>query len=138
MRPRARRIAVLLLGLLASGYGVSLAAIALQTLQLFDHTLMRAQLLTNQAATTNGEWIDVSGFNQFSLDIRGITTATVEIDLSNEAIRPADTTHGTALNATPINADQLVMVNVVARWLKVRVPTYTSGTINCYFEGRAS
>jgi hypothetical protein len=125
-----------LAALLGLGYGLSWAAIAIETMQVYGVAIARARLLTDQGATTNGEWVDVSGLSQSTIHVSGITTATVEINGSNAATRPADNTHGIKLNATDITADQLVYLDLQVRWLKVRVPAYTSGTINAYFEGR--
>jgi hypothetical protein len=128
---------LMLVALLLASAGPSLAAIATTSLQVHGTVVVRAQLLTSQTATTDGEWIDVSGLSAMSVHIAGITTATVEIDGSNADTRPANNTHGIKLNAVDITADQFVMLTLNLRWLKVRVPAYTSGTIQAYLEGHA-
>ena len=120
-----------------SANDIALGAIATPTTQVFGTTLMRAQLLTDAITSTDGEWIDVSGLASLTLHVSGITTATVEVDGSNEIVRPANDAHGIKLNATDIASDQIVFLTGGLRWLKVRIPDYTSGTINVYLEGRA-
>ena len=123
---------------LLSTHGIALAAIATSVITVFGVTVMRAQLLTNAAAVTNGEWIDVSGMRTVTLDIRGITSATVEVDGSNAEARPADNTHGQKLNGTDITVDQVVVVTMPLRWLKVRVVSFVSGNIQALMEAQGS
>jgi hypothetical protein len=112
-----------------------MAAIATTSQNVWGVTIVRAQMLTSAVATTDGEWIDASGLRTMSVHVDGITTATVEIDGSNAAVKPADNTHGIKLNATDITTDQVVMMTINVRWVKVRITAYTSGTINAYLEG---
>jgi hypothetical protein len=134
MRRNSLVACVLLVGVL--WHSAAVALIPITTIQVFGRTIVRAQLLTNVVAINDGEWIDVSGLNQLSLDIRGITSATVQLRGSNELIRPADNTHGNQLGADT-TADGFVIVSATVRWMKLRVSTYVSGTINAYLEGRA-
>lgn len=134
MRQRTQGLvwAVLFLALVASQ---ALAAIATTTLRMHGTPIMRAQVLTSAVALTDGEWIDVSGLQPISVHVMGITTATVEVDGSNEATRPANSTHGIKINAGTITADTHEVITRPLRWLKVRVTAYTSGTIHGYLEG---
>lgn len=132
----SKRGAILVVLIIAAAYGIALGAIATNTITVFGKTIMRAQLLTNAVATGNGEWIDTSGLSLMSIHISGITTATVEIDGSNEVTRPSDATHGIKLNATDITTNQMVVITAAYRWMKVRVTAWTSGTINAYLEGQ--
>lgn len=131
-----RRVVALLCMLSLAGGPVAWGAIATPTIQVHGRTVMRAQLLTNAAAVGNGEWIDVAGFSLLSIHITGITTATVEVDGSNEATRPADATHGIKINATDITANQMVFITANMRWLKVRVTAYTAGSVNAWLEAQ--
>lgn len=133
MRRRSLALSILLLFLASHAW----AAIALTEIRVRNVPIVRAQLLTNAVAITNGEWIDVSGLAAISIDVTGITTATVEIDGSNEMSQPANSTHGRKLNSPDITTDQMVFLSASVRWLKVRMPAWTSGTVNVYFEGRA-
>lgn len=130
-----KRLAVLALCLGLWQPGPAMAAIATTSQNVWGVTIVRAQMLTSAVATTDGEWIDASGLRTMSVHVDGITTATVEIDGSNAAVKPADNTHGIKLNATDITTDQVVMMTINVRWVKVRITAYTSGTINAYLEG---
>jgi hypothetical protein len=133
---RRNSLVVLVLLSVVLWHALAVAAVTMTTIQVFGRTIVRAQLLTNVAAITDGEWIDVSGLNQMSFDIRGITSATVQLRGSNELTRPADNTHGNQLGSDS-TVDGFVIVSASVRWLKVRVSTYVSGSVNCFFEGRA-
>jgi len=93
-----------------------------------------AQLLSGATSTGNGTWMDANGLNHMLITVRGITTATVEIDLSNDLAEPLATDNGLTLGA-PLTADGFVQADVTARWIKCRVTAYTSGTINCVLQG---
>jgi hypothetical protein len=125
---------VLLIGVL--WHSAAVALIPITTIQVFGRTIVRAQLLTNVVAINDGEWIDVSGLNQMSIDIRGITSATVQLRGSNELIKPADATHGNQLGSDT-TVDGFIIVSASVRFLKLRVSTFVSGNINAYLEGRA-
>jgi hypothetical protein len=89
---------------------------------------MQAALLTAAAATGNGEWIQLAGDVPATVQITGITTATVEVDGSNAVAQPANNTHGTSLGN--VTADGIINVTNPVEWIKARVTAYTSGTIN--------
>jgi hypothetical protein len=129
------RLLITLLALVLWWPLAAFGAIATTTISVNGTTVLRAQMLTSAVATTDGEWIDASGLKTMSVHVAGITTATVEIDGSNATTKPADNTHGIKLNATDITTDQVVMMTINVRWVKVRITAYTSGTINAYLEG---
>ena len=130
----ARLLLALWLGLVVPG--LALAAIAMSTVSINGVLITRAQLLTDAEATGDGEWIDTSSLALMSVHVSGITIATVEIDGSNDAVKPADNTHGIKLNSIDITADQMIVITAPYRWLKVRVTAYTSGTINAMLEAQ--
>jgi hypothetical protein len=131
MRRSWGSLALLLILLSAS---VAYTAIATTVITVYGKTIIRAQPLVNAVAIGNGEWIDTSGVSTMSIHITGITNATVEVNGSDEAIKPADATHGAKLNASDIIANQMFIVEAPMRWTKVRVTAWTSGTINAYVE----
>lgn len=94
-----------------------------------------ARPLTNATALTDGQWMSVKGVQPLSIHITGITDATVEIDGSNAPTMPANTTHGIKLNSSNITTNQLIELDLSLAWLKVRVTSYTSGTINADLIG---
>jgi hypothetical protein len=134
---RRNSLAVYSLLLMVLWHAIAVAAVPITTIQIFGRTIVRAQLLTNVTAIADGEWIDVSGLNQLSLDIRGITSATVQLRGSNEPTKPLDSTHGNQLGSDT-TVDGFVIVSASVRWLKLRVSTFVSGNINAYLEARAS
>jgi hypothetical protein len=127
---------VLALVVMLFSYGISCAAIATTMITVFGKPIMRATLITAAVGTGNGEWIDTSGMTNMSIHITGITTATVEVDGSNEPTKPADATHGIKLNGVDITANQMFTITVPQRWVKARVTAWTSGTINAYLEAQ--
>jgi hypothetical protein len=92
-----------------------------------------ATLLNAVAATGNGEWINLQGFNPATCHAILTGTATVELDGSCEPTQPADATHGFSLNT--LTATGAIVVNVPVRWLKARVTAYTSGTVTVHLMG---
>jgi hypothetical protein len=131
-----RRLSILALLIILVGYGISLAAIVTTTTEVLGKVIMRANLIPAAVGIGNGEWIDTSGMSVMTIHITGITTATVEVDGSNEPTRPADATHGIKLNGVDITANQIFAVQVPVRWLKARVTAWTTGTINAYLEAQ--
>jgi hypothetical protein len=109
-------------------------AISLEVVPIGKSSVLRGVLLNAATSTTNGEWVEIAGY-QGTVHITGITTATVEVDVSNEPSKPLNTTHGITLSSVTANAG--VVVNSAWRWIKVRCTSYTSGTISAYWEGIA-
>lgn len=110
-------------------------AIGIRTAQALGHHNLDAQLLTDVVATTNGEWIGLDGFYPCTIHISGITTATVQVRVSNSPTRPADAVHE-AQAGFDIVADQLVTIDYPVRWVKCRISAWTAGTINGWLYGR--
>jgi hypothetical protein len=98
-----------------------------------NNAWLAVRLLHDQAAVTDGVWIEVKGFKRLSIDISGITTATLEVRGSNDPLKPLNTNHGRQLGAN-VTADAIVNVDVPVRWIKVRVSAHTSGTINANMQ----
>lgn len=96
--------------------------------------VMQAQMLTDVVAVANGEWIAMDGVRPFSVQVTGITTATVQVRGSNAPTKPADNTHGFQLGSN-LTADGVVAVETPVRWVKVQVTVWTSGTLNAYLVG---
>lgn len=91
-----------------------------------------ATMLNGVTATGNGEWVEVNG--KFSVQVSGITTATVQIRGSNQVTKPSDTVHEEALGAD-ITADGITYNSIPVKWAKVRVSAYTAGSISAYLFG---
>jgi len=95
--------------------------------------VLRGVLLDGVAATSNGEWFDVSGFSAFSVQISGITTATVKVCVSNKPTQPDATDHG--IEKGSLTADGSVEIICSYRWIKARISAWTTGSISAWLAG---
>jgi hypothetical protein len=102
-----------------------------QAIATFGSTTIWAQLLTDKTDITNGEWMAVLGWHPLTIQIEGITTATVQIRGSNQKAQPANSADQFQLGVN-ITVDGLFALEVPVKWIKVNVSSYTSGTINAY------
>jgi len=105
--------------------------IAPQAIATFGQTTIWAQLLTNITDITNGEWMAVLGWHPLTIQIEGITTATVQIRGSNQKAQPENAADQFQLGAN-ITSDGLFSLDAPVKWIKIKVPAYTSGTLNAY------
>ena len=109
--------------------------IAMVYKKVHGHQVLEATLLDAAVATGNGEWVDCSGFHGLTVDIEGITTASVSIRCSNNTTRPANSEHEREVET--VTADGTVVIVFPVRWLKARVSSYTSGTITANLYGNS-
>lgn len=100
--------------------------------KVLGRTVIVCTLVTAAVATTNGNWLDVTGIGPFTIHIKGITNATVRLHGSNDPTQPTDATAEIQIGVD-ITADALVTVDSPLHWFKASIPTYVSGTINVYF-----
>lgn len=96
------------------------------------------RLQTGAVATGDGAVFDVSGFHTLSVQVLGITTATVTFEASNDgttfAAVPFFNSSGT--NASTATANGMFVTNLTGYSLfRARISAYTSGTINVYAAG---
>jgi hypothetical protein len=96
--------------------------------------VVEAQLLTSAVATTNGEWIEVTGLLPISFQVDGITTATIQLRGSSKPTIPSNSSDEYQLGSN-ITVDGLYSLDAPVRYVKVKVSSYTSGTINVYMVG---
>ena len=89
----------------------------------FLHVLLQ----DDSVATDNGVWLDTGGFAEASIEINGITTATVVVRGSNAESKPAASTHRVSLSSQ--TADTIVALTQLPRWLKVQISVWTAGTV---------
>lgn len=87
------------------------------------------QMLEGIGATANGVWVETKYMKQGSLQVDGITTATLQVRGSNALSRPADDTHGYQIGSN-ITANGLTAITTSCRWIKVQVTAWTEGTIS--------
>jgi hypothetical protein len=107
-----------------------------QTYSLSSGALTMATcMLDNVTCVAPGDWIDVHAFRDKSIHVMGVTTATLQIRISNSPIEPAMTDDGIQLGAN-ITANGVHATTTPCRWMKVMVSAYTSGTIKVFFFGQ--
>lgn len=107
-------------------------AITFKELSILGKISRWAQLLTDQAAATSGEWVNIAGW-EASIEVEGITTATVQIRGSNRKVQPASSFDGFQLGSD-ITADKCVALDAPVTWIKVMISSWTGGTINAYLQ----
>lgn len=88
------------------------------------------KMLDALAAADNGVWIECHGYDQVSIHIDGITTATVTVNASSKATKPANTVHD--IVRASLTADGEVTYQVLPRWMKCRISAWTSGTVSAF------
>jgi hypothetical protein len=99
----------------------------------YGRNAINATLLASAIATGNGEWINIHGFQPCTVEITGITNATVVLSGSCQPTKPANSFHGFELRE--VTTDGAVKVIDPVEWVKARVTVYTSGTISAYLLG---
>ncbi|HXH81708.1 MAG TPA: hypothetical protein VNN07_02135 [Candidatus Tectomicrobia bacterium] len=90
-------------------------------------------LLSSATGLNDGQWIPYV-YHPASVDVSGITTATVQIRGSNDEVKPDDATHGRQLG-TDVTADAIVLIPAPVKWIKARVTAYTAGSITARLCG---
>ena len=98
---------------------------------------VRGILLDDVAATANGDWFCVQGWDKFSLHVVVPATATAKVTWcgSNEPSQPANSSHGISL-AGDITASSMNSFKSPVRWMKARIVEYSgTGGVSAYLEG---
>lgn len=80
-------------------------------------------------STAAGKWVEVRGYKNFTLDVSGITTATIQLRGSNAKTKPSDTDDGRQVGAN-VTADGITNFEFSLRWAKAIVSAFTTGTIS--------
>lgn len=106
--------------------------IAIKDISVLGKVSRWAQLLTDQASATSGEWINLAGW-EASIEVEGITTATVQLRGSNHKGQPANSYDGFQIGSD-ITTDKLVALDAPVTWIKAMVSSWTGGTINSYLQ----
>ena len=84
-------------------------------------------LLDGITAMDDGDWLDVSKYDDISIHISGIGTATVKLCGSLVPTRPDNTDHEIELDS--LTSDNIDELEANLRWIKARCSSYSSGTI---------
>jgi len=85
-------------------------------------------MLDSQAADTNGVWILLEYFRNFSLEVLGLGTATIQLYGDNGAQEPS-ATGGVAIGSA-ITANGMTAFSIPVRWVRVAISGYSAGTIS--------
>jgi hypothetical protein len=104
---------------------------SVQAIATYGKVTLWAQLLTNVTATDTGQWLPIKGWHPLTIEFNGIGTATLQVRGSNTKAAPADSDDGFQLGSD-IATDSLVALDAPIKWIKVKVSSYSSGTINAY------
>lgn len=123
--------------------GVAYAAVNIvrsgERLETTDYIIYRGRLLDAAvAANTNGTWVNVQDMGIAFVQVKGITSATAIVNVSIDdtaAGCPADTVHD--IEVQQCTADCGVVITYPVKCIKVRLPTYVSGTVSAFLSGRA-
>ncbi len=108
-------------------------AIAVDHKRVSGQTITTATLLDGVGAVAEGEYINTEGLATFTIDVSGITTATVNIWGSNDAAHPTDSGEERELDS--IIADELLSFTGPISWVKARCSAWTAGTITAILKG---
>lgn len=107
-------------------------------LETTDYVVYRGRLLDAAVATdTNGTWVNVQDVGIAFVQVKGITSATAVVNVSIDdtvAGCPAATVHD--LEVQQCTADCGVVITYPVKCIKVRLPTYVSGTVSAFLSGR--
>lgn len=93
---------------------------------------IQAALLDSVSAVTDGEWIYIGDFDAWTLVVTGITTATVQVWVSNVPQDSSEQSNQEIQLGANITADGLREMGATERyaWLRVKVSAHTAGSIN--------
>lgn len=109
---------------------------------IFGRVVVNAVLLDAVTATSNGEWVDISGLRPITIHVSGITgTKVLQIRGSNAVTKPENTEHAIQIGSD-ISSDNIYSIDQPLKWLKMRVTNYVGGgggvTANMTGEGGAN
>ena len=99
------------------------------TRQYLNATVWEAELLESQEGNTDGEWVECCGVVPISFTIEGISGDSVVLCGSLAKNKPANSSHGHALNST-FTEDKFASLTVPCKWVKARVTNWIAGVIN--------
>ncbi len=95
-----------------------------------------ATIINAAVAISNGEWIDVEGIGDWSIDVSGIAGGSiVRAHGSNKLTAPASGEAERQLGSD-ITADGIRQYDAPIKWFKASLPTYGSGTVTVSFKMR--
>jgi len=94
------------------------------------------KLIDAKSATDNGVWVDCRRYDQASIHVSGITTATVIINASNAASFPGNSSH--EVQRASLSADGEIIYEVLPAFIKARISAWTSGATSVFIILRST
>lgn len=91
-----------------------------------DHKALKITLLDGVSTTTDGVWVAIIGHGRMSIEIDGISDATVTVNVSNKPTQPANSAHHRQLASYSSNIQSII--DGTFAWIKVRITNNTGGT----------
>ena len=91
-------------------------------------------LLDSMTTITSGEWINNLDFTRVSIHVKGIVTAVLQLRGSNAPIKLNDIDDEIQIGSD-ITTDQILFYEVPIKWIKMKINSYTAGTISAYLVG---
>ena len=110
-------------------------AIAINQTRVNGNSVLNAKLIDSAVATTDGEWIDIRGLQNYNIHITGITTGTVQIYGSNTDAKPANNVDHILLTTASTADEMKSFADTNVRWIKAKVSAWTTGTFDVILEG---
>jgi hypothetical protein len=98
---------------------------------------IEGDLLDGVTGLTDGEWVDVRGYDKICLGLIVSATATVKVCGSMAIGQPDSSYHGDQIFPDKVYAapaEELLAIKTPIRWLKARV-TANTGTVSAPFIG---
>lgn len=95
---------------------------------------IEATLLDAVSAVDVGDWVEIDGRHPTTVHVKGITTATVKVHVSNNPTKPANSVHDVQIGSDVV-ADGSVEITAPYKWVKTRISAHTSGAISAFLMG---
>lgn len=89
-------------------------------------------LLDGVVATGPGPWRMAAGIQSPTIQVSGITTATIQVEVSNDKGDPTNVDQ----DGANITADGVQTITAGYRWVRANVSVWTSGTISARLSGQ--
>lgn len=113
--------------------GTALPAAAQElTGQVRGRYFLRYVFLNAITSPTTGTWVNIEGYSNSSVIVKGIGTGTCKLYLSNDAAKPADAS--TFSEAASVTQDSVIQFATPARWARFGCTALTAGTVTATLE----
>jgi len=96
---------------------------------------LEVALLSGAVSAQSSSWQLIGHCKKLSIDVSGISGDTVQVRGSNSATEPAATDDGRQVGSD-ITSDTIYAITDAVKWIKVKISTYSAGTISAQLFGR--